>query len=283
MGFQSGSSPWRALKNLAKLPFSAASTNGYATTWLLDHLAHHVPTRTVSNAWLKTRFGGTVIPHVRDARLLNPEQVDASALRQELDMTQGMWVGFIGTVRPHKGLEDLISALKQAPSELGLFLAGLGDDPFAQKIEQLALAELGASRVRVMPPFAFGMLGLVNSVPDIICVPSRDERGSRGQIPAKLFDALAMAKPVVVTAVNDMPAVVGDAGLTVAPSEPAQLAAAFAKLMAAPELRACLGARARQRFLENYAYESALPVLRKCISQIDPVGRGVLDRAAHSA
>jgi glycosyltransferase involved in cell wall biosynthesis len=46
-----------------------------------------------------------------------------------------------------------------------------------------------------------------------------------GQIPAKLFDAMAMAKPIVATDVNDFAGILDGCGLVVKPGMPEEPAA----------------------------------------------------------
>jgi glycosyltransferase involved in cell wall biosynthesis len=234
----------------------------------LDHFARFCPHRLVSNRWLAHRFGGALLPHVRDTDVLDPERVDVSALRGELDMSGRVWVGFIGTLRSHKGVDDLLDALTRL-KEPGLFLAGVNEsDSYVRELVARAKRELGEQRVRVVGQFGFAELARWVSVPDIVAVPSRDEPGAVGQIPAKLFDAMAMAKPVIASRVNDIPDALDGVGVVVEPGDSDALAHAIDALARAPERRAELGRLARLRAIERYSYRAARETLRNTLQAV---------------
>jgi glycosyltransferase involved in cell wall biosynthesis len=66
-------------------------------------------------------------------------------------------------------------------------------------------------------------------------------------LPNALGEAMACEVPCVATRVGDVPDLVGDTGLLIDPRDPAALAGAWARLLASPDLRRDLGARARSR------------------------------------
>jgi len=267
--------------NLIKVPFRVSATNGMASTYLLNAVAKRMPNIIVSNKWLQRRYGGELVPHVRRGESLDPGLVSAEAQRKRIGISDDYtWVGFIGTIRKHKGLEDLIAALART-SHMALFLAGVADDPVADAIVRLARTSLGDARVRVLPPFPLAELPGVLAIPDIICIPSRDEKGAWGQIPAKLFDALAMGKPVVVTDVNDMREIVGQAGVVVPPGVPEQLAAALEELRASPERRITLGANARDRFMLHYSQAAIRPLVKAQLDRVERFDSKI--RSSHTA
>ena len=69
-----------------------------------------------------------------------------------------------------------------------------------------------------------------------------------------IIEAMASALPVVATPVGSIPDIIrdGDTGLLVPPGDPAALCAAFLRLLQSPELRAKLGASARQLYLRDF-------------------------------
>ena len=100
---------------------------------------------------------------------------------------------------------------------------------------------------------------------DLIAIPSRDVPGAWGQIPAKLFDAMAMAKPVVVTDINDMAHVLGEGGRVVPPGDPAALRAALQDLARDPARARALGLAGRERLVERFSYAAGRRVLREAV------------------
>ncbi len=241
--------------------------NSVAATWLCERLVSRVPARIVSNRWLARRFGGTLLPHVRDGEALDPSVVSGESVRAKLELDRRTWVGFVGTVRAHKGVRDLVSALAKRRDAAAPGLLLLGTDPGDPVVADLvahARAALGTERLRVRRQFALSELPEYVAAADVVAIPSRDAPQSRGQIPAKLFDAMAMAKPVVATALNDVPEVLDGCGLTVPAGDPGALAEAIAKLDD-PGLRRELGRAARERLLDRYSYASGRRVLREFV------------------
>ena len=70
--------------------------------------------------------------------------------------------------------------------------------------------------------------------------------------PNAVGEAMACAKPCVVTDVGDCSYLVGDTGLVVPSRDPEALAAAWSKLLE-PELRRVLSSAVRARLVENFS------------------------------
>lgn len=68
-------------------------------------------------------------------------------------------------------------------------------------------------------------------------------------------EAMAAGVPVVATTGGALPEVVGDAGVLVPPGDPEALAAAIRDLLADPERRRTLGAKGRERVLQEFQWE----------------------------
>lgn len=241
-----------------------------------ERLAKTYPHRTVSNTWLAEHFGGQVVRHARDERLLDPAKHDGKALRERLQIKEGerLWVAFIGTPRAHKGVDVLIEALtllkgKDAP---GLMLFGFDEsDQDAATFAEQARAALGPDRLRIRGVFPMSELPDHVAAADIIVIPSLESPATRGQIPAKLFDAMAMGKAVIVSDVNDMAEILGDTGRSVPASNPPALSHTIQELCDDVEQRHDLGRRARVRFLERDSFEA-------CANQLEHVLAPLLRR-----
>jgi hypothetical protein len=90
---------------------------------------------------------------------------------------------------------------------------------------------------------------------DVVAIPQLDSEFARYQMPMKIFDAMAMAKPIVASAVSDMPMVLETCGRVVPPGDVDRLAEALADLLANPDEAQRLGARARTRCTKEYGRE----------------------------
>jgi glycosyltransferase involved in cell wall biosynthesis len=243
--------------------------NSFPSTQRLDRSITSYPHRTVSNTWLQGRFGGLLLPHVRDTNVLRPDPVAREAARAELDMAGRFWVGFVGTPRKHKGVEVLLDAVQRLDSSVGLYLAGVDEaDAYAQKLLSRVRVELPPERLRVVKPFDFRRLGYFLNAADVLAIPSEVSEAAAGQIPAKLFDALAVGVPVVVTAINDMPDIVENTGQVVPPGDAGALESAIRRYRDDPEFHRRCGEAARARALSHYSYASARQLLEQALSVV---------------
>lgn len=238
-----------------------------------EALAPLYPHRTVSNQWLQGRFGGQIVRHARDERILDPSLHDGLALRARMGIEGGqrLWVAFIGTPRLHKGIGVLIEAMARlkGPHAPGLMLFGFeATDEVSAGFAQTARALLGEDRLRLEGFFPLSQLPQHVAAADILVVPSLETEASQGQIPAKLFDAMAMAKPVIVSDVNDMAQLVGDAGVVVPPADVTALSEAIDLLCRDDVERRAVGARARASFM---ARDSLQAVSREFERVLDPL------------
>jgi glycosyltransferase involved in cell wall biosynthesis len=239
--------------------------NGFVVSRALEAAARSVKLRITSNSWLQRRFGGAILYHVRDARTLDPATEPNPVLSRDRP-----WFGFVGTVKPHKGVGVLIDALRQVHGPGAPGLAIFGAAPTHPEIVR-ARETLGEERFFLGQPFAFDQLPQRLASVDVLTVPSLDVPSARGQIPAKLFDALAMGRPVLGSRLNDIPTIVGDAGRCVPPGDVAAMRDAVVELAGSAGLRAELGRRARQRFLSGYTYDHGRAVLLPLLKQLKPV------------
>lgn len=250
--------------------------NSYVSTMALDKRLSSFPHGTVSNAFLQSKYGGKVLPHVRDTEFLNPERVNKQALRNQHKMQGRLWVGFIGTVRPHKGVGELVHVLSefQGGDAPGLYVAGVQlQDGYTRELFEEANQRLGSERVRFLPPFSFDLLPAQVAPVDIICLPGLNEPGALGQLPAKLMDAMCMGKAVVASGHNDIAELLDGCGVTVAPGDRAELSAALKRLLEGHALREHYGAKARERAVEKLSYEAGARILHTVFDSV-PVFTG---------
>jgi glycosyltransferase involved in cell wall biosynthesis len=228
-------------------------------TWALHLLTASADAVIVSSRVLQRRHGGTVLRHGPDEALYapaRPELSDMRACRARFGLPDGPPLAlFAGVAQTHKGLPVLIDALEQ-PQCRGwhLALAGASDQPeFAH-----AAARLGA-RCHLLGLLANadmpGLLAAVTAVP----LPQLDTRFARAQVPAKLIEAMAMARPAVGSAVGDLPEILGygTRGWIVPAGDARALADALTAIARSPAEAAQRGLAAR-RWFETEASTAAM-------------------------
>jgi glycosyltransferase involved in cell wall biosynthesis len=133
---------------------------------------------------------------------------------------------FAGRLSPEKGILELVEAAQ------GMSLVVAGDGPLRERV-------LGA---RGFVPHD-ELLGLYERAAIVACPSRREGFG------VTCAEAMAYGRPVVASAVGGLLDLVvdGETGLHVPPRDVAALRAALVRLLGDPELRARLGAAARER------------------------------------
>ena len=228
---------------------------GLPWTWLMERWARAADAITVASRFLQERFGGTLIPHVRDTDAWRPGLSDPAEVRARLDAVGKRLVMFLGTAREHKGVDDLVAAVAGL-ARPDVVLALVGTDPDSATGRRLR-ARLPA--LRLIPAIAFAEVPRYLEAADVVAVPQREGPDTRGQVPAKLFDAMALARPIVATRVSMIPEILdgGGCGVLVPPGDAVALGAAIERLVSDPEKARELGARARARCAARYSFASA--------------------------
>jgi glycosyltransferase involved in cell wall biosynthesis len=163
-----------------------------------------------------------------DMAACDPETQCGDAARRELGLrAEDLTVGVVGHLSAVKGQADFLAAaaLVAAACPRARFLV-VGDGPLRASLEALAVS-LGI-RERVVFTGARADVPRLLAALDVVVVPSHTEGMSNA-----LLEAMAMARPVVATAVPGNRAVVrdGETGRLVAPRAPEALADAVVGLL----------------------------------------------------
>jgi glycosyltransferase involved in cell wall biosynthesis len=122
--------------------------------------------------------------------------------------------------------------------------------------------------VVVLPKTPFQKLPELLSIADIIVIPQRRTSDSVGQIPARLFDAMSMAKPIIATRISDIPEVLDGCGYLVDPNNPSQIVDAIQYILNHSDEARVKGDAARARCRQKYDISNLESGLRGLIEQI---------------
>jgi glycosyltransferase involved in cell wall biosynthesis len=114
----------------------------------------------------------------------------------------------------------------------------------------------------------FDQVPALLSAADVVAIPQRETPDTVGQVPAKIFDAMALGRPVVSTRVSMIPEILDGCGLIVEPGDVSGLAAAISRLLDGPAEAEALGARARERCVERYSFQAARRELFPLIERV---------------
>lgn len=199
--------------------------------------------------------------------------VDLTAFDADADPIDGFddefVVSYIGKYAPHRGLDTVVEALpdllRQVPDARLLVVGAPGTSQYGEEIDTL-VAELGIEdRVTFTGWVDFEEVPRYTAASDVCLVPHADTPHTRTTIPHKLFQYMAVEKPVVVTDVPPLERVVSEseAGIVVPSGDTGAMATSLTDLYDDPDRAERLGANGRRAVVDRYNWERDATRLRK--------------------
>jgi glycosyltransferase involved in cell wall biosynthesis len=212
--------------------FAAADVITVVSSPLSKYVSSIVPDAKVS-----------VVPNgVNPARFSNTKAMDLGF------STNPVVVGFVGSLKPWHGVEDLLDALEMVGgSEIHLVIAGTG--PEEDRLRQRAESSGNNQRVHFLHSIAYDRVPSVLVAIDIAAAPYRPSEDFYF-CPIKVFEYMAAGKPVAFPELGDLPGLIDGAGIAFSPGSIEQLAQSIERLASEPELRKRLGDEGRSRAAE---------------------------------
>ena len=218
-----------------------------------------------TTTFLQRKFGGHVIAMGVDTDRFTPQPPDAvRALKARLGLSDKKVIVFGGVVRPHKGIDIIPEALARIADEsIRLLVVG----PVTEHVRQLMNEPRYAGWIHVAgaPPDdprginaeIHKQMPLYLDLADLVVLPLLDTPLAQSQMPIKLFEAMAMAKPIIASAVSDLPQILQGCGRVTPPQAPSALAREIRSFLDDRDAADELGRLARARCVEQFA----LPVV----------------------
>ena len=256
-----GALAWRSLGErpllLRTRHLSTRVKNDWPTRWLYRTPGAIITTGQVTKALLMARLG------VKERRIFSIptgvplEEFAPREKNRELQASlkipdEAFIIGCVAVLRSWKGHLYLLEALNKV-REAGCpaYLVVVGEGPYRVVIEA-KIAALGLKEWVRLPGYQDRVADWF-ALMDAVVLASYANEG----VPQSLLQALAMAKPVVGTAVGGIPEVIGaeDTGLLVPPRDAEALAQALDRLRSEPEWGRELGRRGRELVKEKFSLE----------------------------
>jgi glycosyltransferase involved in cell wall biosynthesis len=222
---------------------------------LLDCIARKCTHKTLMSQKLQRRYGGQVLLHGPNEQEFDPQRPDLlrEHCRQSLNLPLDVPLAlFVGRPLPYKGIDKVVTALQQQPAlRYHLVLVGDTDNP----IYQAAKVALG-DRCHLYGYMHNQQMPALLTAVDVVPIIQQFHSVTESQVPAKLLEAMAMAKPIVASWVGDLPEILGfhedhPRGWLVSPTDTVGLANTLAFIADHPDEAQQRGNAARRYFLDH--------------------------------
>lgn len=199
-----------------------------------------------------------VNPNGVDTELFRPG-VGGGEVRKELGIGDAEVVaGFVGTFGPWHGVIQLAQAIKLVPANVPVRFVLIGSGSLYGEVERLLQAEVASGRVIFTGAVVHDRVPALLDACDILVsphIPLADGSDFFGS-PTKVFEYMAMGKGIVASRLGQIGEVLADdeTALLVEPGNVPELARAIVRLVGSPDLRARLGANARQIAIQEHTW-----------------------------
>ncbi len=208
-----------------------------------------------------------IVPNGADPQLLKP-QPGSDERRADLGLGREERVlGFVGSFMPWHGLQDLVDAFEivyQKDNSVRLMVIGGSRDQIGQLIEGNQ-DKRSLKKMIFLGEIDYPLIPAYLDLCQVLVAPFSTKRDEdRRELydkygfwwcPIKLFEYMAMAKPVVVSDVGEIPKYLNGAGLTYREGDTQGLAESILRLLNNSEESSRMGQRGRRLILKKYNWE----------------------------
>lgn len=197
-----------------------------------------------------------VLPNAVDADAFAAGAAARHATRARLRLADRSVVGFVGSLKPWHGADDLLSAFARvAGDDPRAALLVVGDGPLRPAIEARAGALGLGDRVRFTGAVPHTAVPALLAACDAAVVPYAADAAAYFS-PLKLFESLAAAVPTVAADVPGVRAVVapGRTAVLYRPGDVDDLARAVASVLASPQAARAIGEAGRAAVVARHTW-----------------------------
>jgi glycosyltransferase involved in cell wall biosynthesis len=217
--------------------------------------------KTVVCTSLQNRYGGKIVLHGPDASLFDPARFDPSAnLRKKYGLPQyARLLLFAGKPVFYNGLPFLIDALlRPGATQWQLVLAGNPENPLFIEAKN----KLG-DRCHLLGFIPNERMPEVVKLADVVPIIQSLIPTTQMQIPAKLLEAMSMAKGIIGTRVCDIPLLLADnRGWVIEPGDTIAFLNILDTIDKNPELLDLFGAQCRSYYIKHASIEAIAEIIK---------------------
>lgn len=235
----------------------------YNETWtrISESLVSTADYITVSNKELQNKFGGELLPHVRNELIFDKSIYPRTDIRQKFGYSEeDKVIFFIGTPRYHKGINEIVEAIKVINNPQ-VKLCVIGEMTDARLINKLS--ELPGDSFQNYTNIPFDYLPQCLSAADLICLYQDPENSiAQYQMPAKVSDAISMEVPLITS--NAAPLLhLEKAGVLTCVESPEELPEKINEALFDPSFQKAN----RNYFLETHSYAFGVKTFEKMLQK----------------
>ena len=208
---------------------------------------------TSTSTFLQRKFGGRLLNMGVDMEVFAPQPpAPVADLKRSLGLESKRLIVFGGVVRPHKGVEQILDALVRLGDPVVVLLI-VG--PETEHVKALQAEPRYTPYLKCTGSVLKEKMPLYLSLADLVVLPLVDNLLAQSQVPCKIFEAMAMAKPIVASTVSDLPLILDGCGWVVAPGDVTAMSEAIRHILSHPEDAAAKGSLAREKCVRMYSRE----------------------------
>lgn len=228
---------WRTV-----LAFSLKNPDAYYTTLAMHRLMRRADHVFCVSRHFQQLYGGSIVPHGLRPHGTGLDRAKIERLKASLGIEDSFVVVFVGTPRAHKGVGETLEAARLSGIDrIKVVVVGAAaGDRYAESLQH-AYPGLFVP----VPPVPSTEIPYYLAVGDVTVLAQKDLPESRGQMPAKLTDAMFSGLPVIATALADIPVYLEGCGILIPDSAPQTIAEALRWVANNPEEARELGEKGR--------------------------------------
>lgn len=196
------------------------------------------------------------LPNGVDPEKFSPDVADGKSVRQRYQLDGKNVVGFIGTLKPWHGVDNLVKAvalLKEQKPDVHVLI--VGDGPQRSALEHQVHQVNLNSQVTFTGTVPYAQMPDHIAALDIAVAPYVEHPYFYFS-PIKLFEYMSLCKSVVTAEIGQVRDIIkhGETGFLFEPGNAAELSAALGRLLNEPTLGQQMGERARQQVIHQHTW-----------------------------
>lgn len=206
-----------------------------------------------------------------------------AALRAELGLEGKFVAAYVGTHGMAHGLDTIVAAAERLRDDSRIAFLLVGDGSERERLQRTA-SERGLTNLMVLGQRPKADMPAIWYLTDVSLVLLRRLDTFKSVLPSKMFEAMAMRRPMILGVEGEARALLdaADAGIGIVPEDDAALAGAVRRLADDPAEARRLGESGRAHALEHYDRSRLALRYADFLEQVASTKAGAADRRGHA-